>query len=132
MIAEPMRPRPDVKVVAWLDRQAPESLFTTAITLSELLLGVELLPAGKRKVQLKKELARTLSMSFADRILPFDERAARWYAEAIAWARLGGRAIAVADGQIAGIAISHGFSVATRDGSPFVAASVPVIDPWTA
>jgi predicted nucleic acid-binding protein len=47
-------------------------------------------------------------------------------------ARGAGLAIGVADGQIAAIAASHGFSVATRDTAPFVAAGVPVIDPWNA
>jgi toxin FitB len=37
----------------------------------------------------------------------------------------------VADGQIAAIAATHGFAVATRDTAPFIAAGAPVIDPWT-
>jgi predicted nucleic acid-binding protein len=45
--------------------------------------------------------------------------------------RAAGYAIAVADGQIAAIAAAHGFSVATRDTAPFVAAGIPVIDPWS-
>jgi predicted nucleic acid-binding protein len=36
----------------------------------------------------------------------------------------------VADGQIAAIAAVHGFAVATRDTAPFLAAGVPVINPW--
>jgi predicted nucleic acid-binding protein len=43
---------------------------------------------------------------------------------------IAGRAISVADGQIAAIAAVHGFTVATRDANPFVAAGVPIIDPW--
>jgi predicted nucleic acid-binding protein len=35
-----------------------------------------------------------------------------------------------ADAQIAAIALRHGFSVATRDTAPFLAAGVAVIDPW--
>jgi predicted nucleic acid-binding protein len=36
----------------------------------------------------------------------------------------------MADGQIAAIAAVHGFTVATRDTAPFVAAGVPVVNPW--
>jgi len=36
----------------------------------------------------------------------------------------------VADGQITAIAVVHGFIMATRDIVPFVAAGVPVINPW--
>ncbi|MGA7537774.1 MAG: hypothetical protein WBW93_03295 [Steroidobacteraceae bacterium] len=44
--------------------------------------------------------------------------------------RAAGRAISMADGQIAAIAAVHGFTVATRDTDPFVAAGVPVVNPW--
>jgi predicted nucleic acid-binding protein len=36
----------------------------------------------------------------------------------------------MADGQIAAIASVHGFTVATRDTAAFVAAGVPVVNPW--
>ena len=36
----------------------------------------------------------------------------------------------MADGQIAAIAAVHGFTMATRDTGPFVAAGVPVVNPW--
>jgi predicted nucleic acid-binding protein len=38
--------------------------------------------------------------------------------------------ISVADCQIAAIAAAHGFAVATRDTAPFIAAGVPVVNPW--
>ena len=43
-----------------------------------------------------------------------------------------GVALSVADAQIAAIATVRGFVVATRDTAPFVAAGVPIIDPWRA
>ncbi len=67
---------------------------------------------------------------FGARILPFDRPAAQTYAPLIVRARVTGHAIAVADGQIASIAASHGFIVATRDTAPFEAAGLPVINPW--
>jgi hypothetical protein len=36
----------------------------------------------------------------------------------------------MADCQVAAIASVHGFAVATRDTAPFLAAGVPVINPW--
>lgn len=50
----------------------------------------------------------------------------------MARAKAAGRAIGRADGYIAATAALRGFSVATRDTSPFLAAGVPVIDPWQA
>jgi toxin FitB len=52
------------------------------------------------------------------------------YAPLIGRARAKGHAITVADGQIAAIAAARGFTVATRDTARFVAAGVPVMNPW--
>jgi len=44
-----MRTKPDPPVVAWLDRQPPESIWITSITLFEAHLGLRLLPRGARQ-----------------------------------------------------------------------------------
>ena len=125
-----MKPDGDRRVEAWLDEQLAETLYITSISLSELLLGVELLPDGKRKKELGVALRDLLETLFGDRVLPFDLQAAITYATRISKARAAGRAISMADGQIAAIAAAHGFTVATRDTTPFVAAGVPVVNPW--
>jgi hypothetical protein len=52
LVCEPLKPKPDAAVLAWLDRQAPETLNLTTITLAELQAGIEILPAGKRRLTL--------------------------------------------------------------------------------
>lgn len=132
VVSEPMRPSGSPAVRAWLDRQVAETLYLTATGLSELMLGIEVLPAGRRRDELRAGLAELLDTLFERRILPFDAAAAHAFARLAAQARSAGRAIAMADGQIAAIAAVHGFRVATRDRAPFEAAGVPVIDPWAA
>ena len=44
--------------------------------------------------------------------------------------RASGRGIALFDCQIAAIAMTHGFAIATRDVHPFVDAGLDVINPW--
>jgi predicted nucleic acid-binding protein len=130
VISEPLKPRPDARVVAWLVAQDPETLYLTATSLSELLVGIEILPAGKRKRAMMAAVQQTLDRLFADRFLSFDREAA------VAFALLGSRAaatgysISTADCQIAAIAAVHGFAVATRDTAPFLAVGVRVINPW--
>ena len=130
VVSEPMKPNGDPAVQTWLDRQAAETLYLTATSLSELLVGIEILPDGKRKEGLGGALSELLMSLFGSRILPFDRQAAITYAKMVGRARAGGRLIAVADGQIAAIAAVQGFSVATLDITPFAAAGVPVINPW--
>ena len=130
VLSEPMRPNADPAVADWLDRQRPDKLFLTTVTLAELLLGLELMPLGLRRSRLEARISEVINVFGGRQTLAFDAPAARAFAVSVARARAAGYAIGVADGQIAAIASSHGFAVATRDVAPFVAAGVPVIDPW--
>lgn len=130
VVSEPMKPDADRRVQFWLDEQIAETLYLTTISLSELLLGVEVLPDGKRKEGLAVALTELLGALFSSRILPFDQQAATMYAARMSRARASGRTVSMADGQIAAIAAVHGFKVATRDIAPFAAAGVPVVNPW--
>jgi predicted nucleic acid-binding protein len=130
VISEPLKQRADQVVVQWLDAHDPETLYLTAVTLSEVLIGIALLPAGKRKRGMERAAQSLMDRLFAGRFLSFDREAA------IAFALLGSRtaakgySISTADCQIAAIAAVHGFAVATRDTALFRAAGVTVIDPW--
>jgi len=125
-----MRPQGDPAVQAWLDRQEAETLYVMVISLSELLVGIELVPTGRRRTNLTLSLTRLMDRLFSTRVLTFDRPAAIAYASVVARARAVGYAISVADAQIAAIAQVTGFTVATRDLDPFEAAGIPVVDPW--
>ena len=53
------------------------------------------------------------------------------YAELMAKGRSEGRTIPVSDGYIAATAAANGMMVATRDTTPFKAAGLKTVDPWT-
>ena len=130
VVSEPLRPAPDHRVVAWIDAQALETLFLSAITVAELRAGVALLPAGKRRAGLQESLETRVLPLFAGRVLAFDLGCTQAYAALVAKARASGLAITSADGYIAAIAAANGLAVATRDTGPFEAAGVTVINPW--
>jgi len=132
VVSEAMRPEPDRNVLGWLDAQGEGTLYLSTVSLAELLLGIESLPAGKRRLALSATLAEQIIALFGKRIVPFDLAAAQTYARIVTRARRNGHPIAVADAQIAAIATSREFAVATRDEAPFRAAGVPVVNPWTA
>lgn len=67
---------------------------------------------------------------FAGRVLPFDLACTNAYAKLLAKVHKAGSGIETADVCIAAVAIANGFTVATRDTSPFQAAGLGVIDPW--
>ena len=129
VVSEPLRPVPDAKVLEWLDRQVAETLYITAISYAELLVGIEMLPDGKRKGGLGSAAAALLERLFGSRILPFDRTSAGEYARIYSRTKRTGP-ISISDAQIAAIAAVQGFSVATRDVGPFRAAGLAVINPW--
>lgn len=132
VVSEPLRPAPDVRVTEWIDAQALETLFLSAITVAELRAGLALLPAGKRRTGLQESLVTRVLPLFSGRVLPFDLGCTKAYAELMAKARASGLAIASADGYIAAIAVANSLTVATRDTGPFEAAGAAVINPWQA
>ena len=49
----------------WLAQQNRDVVFTTAITLAEILYGVELLPSGKRRSRLHAAVGQLFVHDFA-------------------------------------------------------------------
>jgi predicted nucleic acid-binding protein len=131
LISEPWKPVPDQAVIAWLDAQAIETLFLSAITIAELRLGIAAMPLGKRQTVLRDRLEGEVLPHFSERILSFDLAASQSYSELMALARISGKAIGTADGYIAATAAANGLAIATRDTRPFEAAGLKVINPWS-
>lgn len=130
VISEPLKLAGDPAVSAWIDAQAIETLYLSAISLAELRFGIAVLPDGTRKHRLHASLEQRIIPLFGKRILPFDTAASDTYAALRARARTAGKAFGTVDGYIAAIAAVNGFAVATRDASPFEAAGLAVINPW--
>lgn len=127
-----MQEKGDRTILAWLDRQAWESIWTTAITVFEIRLGLSTLTKGKRRVKLEEAFQQTLKNILEGRILPFDEDAALAAGELAAERRRHGIAVDMRDTQIAGIAIAKRSAIATRNTKDFKDLAVPVINPWEA
>ncbi|MGM0783797.1 MAG: type II toxin-antitoxin system VapC family toxin [Pseudomonadota bacterium] len=130
VLSELMRPEPEPGVVDWLDAQEAISTAITAITVAEVLYGIERLPDGRRKRSLAAAAAAMFDEDFAGRILPFDAVAAVHYAERVAASERAGRAVHMADAQIAAICLRHGATLASRNLKDFVGLGVALIDPW--
>jgi predicted nucleic acid-binding protein len=131
VLSEVIRPVPSSKVVRWMEARPAAGLFTTAITLGEMLYGVELVASGKRRVALQQAMETMFEDKFAGRILTFDQDAARAFADISAACRRLGRPISEMDAQVGGIARSRGAAIATRNVRDFQDCGVELIDPWS-
>jgi hypothetical protein len=132
VISETQRQEPNARVLDWIDAQALETLYLSAITVAELRAGIALMPAGKRRASLHENLEKRLLPMFANRVLSFDMACTKAYAELLAKSRAAGLGVETADAFIAAVALANGFIVATRDANPFEAAGLDVINPWEA
>lgn len=130
VISEAMLPSPNDAVSRWLSAQPPALLFTTAVSLAEILYGIELLPGGKRRSGLLATAESMLPKLFGDRILTFDTSAARAFAPIAVSRRLTGRPITIFDAQIAAIAQVHGAALATRNTGDFAGCGIRLVNPW--
>ena len=127
-----MRQVPEPDVVDWLDRQAPESLWITSITVFEARFGLALLAPGRRRRALERAFALLIEEDLEGRVLDFDAAAATAAADLAAARQRAGRPADMRDTQIAGIAVARRATLATRNVRHFEDLAVPVIDPWTA
>ena len=131
VLSELMRPAPAGEVLAWFDRQREAVFYTSAITRAEILLGVALLPASKRRDRLAEVAEQMFDEDFSGCCLPFDEASANEYALLVADRTRQGKAISTEDAQIAAIALVHRLLLATRNGKDFAGISgLTVVNPW--
>jgi hypothetical protein len=125
-----MRPDPAAAVTKWVGAQHATSLFTTSVTEAEMRYGLAILPLGRRRKQLEAAVDGLFREDLAGRILPFDSAAACAFASLAAQRRKVGRPISQLDAQIAGIALTRGATLATRNTTDFAMCGIELIDPW--
>ena len=130
VVSELIRKSPEPFVEAWAASHTLEELFFSAVGEAELRYGAAILPEGRRRETLVKDIVRMLHDAFDNRILPFDSDAARVYADIAAMRRSAGRPVAPADCQIAAIARLRDMAVATRNVRDFEDMDIKVVDPW--
>ncbi|HEY1708843.1 MAG TPA: type II toxin-antitoxin system VapC family toxin [Rhizomicrobium sp.] len=130
VLSEFTRAVPAPMLVAWFGSQDVTGLWTTTITEAEMLVGLALLPTGRRKNELSLAVEKLFG-GFDQRILPFDRNAARELPAIVTQRRSARLQTRDADGQIAAIARAHDAAVATRNISDFEHCGIRIINPWT-
>jgi toxin FitB len=130
VISEAMSSSPDPAVAQWLSSRPGTILFTTTVSIAEILYGVELLPPGKRRSSLLLSAEAMFARLFAGRVLAFDESAARAFPLLAVERRLRERPITLFDAQIAGIARANGATLATRNTADFEGCGIRLVNPW--
>lgn len=125
-----MRVTPSKAVLNWLNGRDAALLYLTTITIAEIVYGLRILADGKRRRLLADSFERFVAKAFVQRILCFDEPAARCYGDIMGRCKEMGRPISVPDGQILAIGRAQGFAIATRNSKDFEDCGTDLINPF--
>jgi toxin FitB len=131
VISETHKPRPNPKVIKWLEEQPIEHLFTSSIVLVELRNGALVCSDEIKRLDLMTWIDTNVRVWLRDRIIEADE------AVLLRWLLLSRRqqerqtTAPPVDMIIAAVAAEKNLIVATRDTNPFVACGIPTLNPFT-
>ncbi len=128
--SEPVKPKPVPKVVEWL-RKHERELYVSTVTIGEIRRGIERLPEGKRKTQLRAWL-QAICDCMKGRVLSFNTSTAQVWGQLKAKWDKAGISVPSLDSQIAATAHRHGLTVVTRNTSDFDETGVKTLNPFNA
>ncbi len=126
ILSEPTKPTPDPKVVEWLIANERD-FVVDSIILGELLVGILLLPMGRKRARLEQWLEAVVQTIDC---IPWDAAVSRRWARLIVDLRKRGHKLPLLDGMIAATALERGLTVVTRNTRDFEKARVKLVNPF--
>ena len=127
VVSEISKETPNSSVVAFLKEEA--QVWLSTIVIHEIEFGLQLLPEGRRREGLYRMYTEVVS-AYSDRILSIDRSAAERAANLQAQSQKVGHILDLGDALIAGTAMTHGLTIATRNVKDFDGLGLDVFDPW--
>ena len=129
IISNITKPKPSESLIAWMAERADEDLFIASLTVAEIRRGVLEKPPGKKRDELEAWFAgpEGPQAMFADRVLPFDQKAGLAWARLMADGRVKGRPRDGLDMIIAAIAQANDCIMVTDNEKDF--AGLPILNP---
>ena len=131
-ISELVKPKPEPRVVEWMEAADEAMLYLSVLTVGEIRKGLAGIPQSKRRTRLETWLEVDLQARFAGRIMPIDAAVADRWGVIAAGAKRSGKGLSVIDGLLAATALHHNLTIVSRNASDFTNAQVQVLNPWEA
>lgn len=126
VVSELVKPRPEPRVISWIQATEESLLFLSVLTIGEIRKGISSLPSGNKRALLESWLGNDLLMRFTNRILSIDfEIAERW-----GLLSAQSKGMPVVDGLLAATALHHNLTFVTRNTSDVKLAGLGVFNPW--
>jgi len=129
-ISELVRPKPELRVLEWMEAADEALLYLSVLTVGEIRKGVAGLTQGKKRTRLEAWLEVDLQGRFSGRIVPIDAAIADRWGLLAAEGKRKGKALPIVDGLLAATALHYNLTVVSRNASNFAFTQVPVLNPW--
>jgi len=130
IVSELWTPKPESRVVEWLEQADEGDLALSVLTLGEIQKGISRLPSGKKAQQLALVFSE-LKKRFNERLLPVSAPIAERWGRLSSKAAREGQTLHPIDGLIAATAAEHELSIVTRNVDDFRAVGVALVNPWS-
>lgn len=130
VISELVSKKPNTGVVEFVDSLDADDIYLSALTIGEIIKGIEKIPDSPRKVQLRSWLRDDLLARFHGKIIPLGtDIIVEW---GILTARLEtqGKPMPTIDSLIAATVLTDKMTLVTRNVKDFNASGVDVLNPW--
>jgi toxin FitB len=130
IVSELRRPKPEKRVIAFLDAQSLEQLFVSCVTYAEIRFGIEVIADASKRSELGDWLKHTIRPLFVARVLNVNEGVMLRWRLMVEEGKKTRRTFSQPDLLIAATAAVHDLTVVTRNTSDFEVAGVAVFNPW--
>jgi predicted nucleic acid-binding protein len=131
ILSELRRPKPERKVVAFVEVQPLERLHISSVSFAEIRFGIELVTDAARRAALNDWLTHKVRPMFEERVLEITEDVMFKWRLLVEEGRKAGHTFSQPDLIIAATALHHDLTVVTRDSSDYERAGSKVFNPWT-
>jgi predicted nucleic acid-binding protein len=130
VLAELIKPRPNVNVSGWIDATDEGLLYLSAITLGEFRCGVAMSSQTRQRTRREAWLMNELRDRFQGRMLDVDGAVADRWGLISAQAQKQGIVIPVIDGLLAATALHHNLTFVTDGPEHLATFGLSIFDPW--
>jgi predicted nucleic acid-binding protein len=130
VISELAKPKPEKKVIKWIEGYDEDFFFLSVLTLGEIQKGIAKLSDEKRKASYQRWLDTDLRARFSHRILPISLDVALEWGIVQGKSESAGRPLPTIDSLLGATAIVHNLTVVTRNEIDLTATGASVFNPW--
>lgn len=130
ILSELRKPKPEPKVVAFVEAQPLDSLYVSAVTFAEIRFGIELVADVHKRAALSDWLNLQLRPMFENRVLPVSEDAMFKWRLLVEEGRKAGHTFSQPDLIIAATALHHGLTIVSRDTGGYDRTGALLVNPW--